>query len=423
MAALPEIEPVTSHGREDGGEDGRTGGGSPRVALLLETDGPGGAEWMLLHLAEELRRRGREVVAVGPAHRKGWLGARFRERGFETATFRLRGPLDPGCLLHLVRLLRRRRIDVVHSHEFALAVYGAAAASMARLPHVLTMHGGRYYAERWRRRAALRWAIRRSRAAVAVSKPTREEMVSTLGVPRDRIRVIPNGIPAPGGRGERIRRELELARDEPLVLAVGNLYPVKGHAVLVEALARLHGTAPDRAWRLAIAGRGEEEDALRRRARRGGIAHRVHLLGYRDDVDDLLAAARIFALPSRSEGLPLALLEAMHAGKTIVASGVGGVPQAVTAGREALLVPPGDPGALAAALGAVLGDAALRRRLSVAARTRARARYSVEAMTDAYEELYGWEPTDDRRDPSSSDPPARRPLEANANARTSGGPR
>lgn len=389
-----------------------------RVALLLETDGPGGAEWMLLHLAEELRRRGRDVLPVGPDDRKGWLGERFRERGFDTGTFRIRRPLDLRCLVHLVRLLRRRGVDVVHSHEFALGVYGAAAAALAGLPHVLTMHGGRYYAERWRRRAALRWAVRRSRAAVAVSDPTREELARTLGLSRDRFRVVPNGIPAPRGRGRRVRGELDLGPDEPLILSVGSLYRIKGHAVLVDALTRLHRREPGLAWRLAVAGDGEEEDALRTRVREGGIGERVHFLGYRADVDDLLAAARIFALPSLTEGFPLALLEAMHAGKAIVASGVGGVPQAVTAGREALLVPPGDPAALAAALESLLCDPALRRRLSAAARARARERYSVEAMVDGYEELYGWGARPDASVPGGDGRPERSGAGSTRRART-----
>ncbi len=362
------------------------------IALLLESDGPGGAEYMLLHLAEELRRRGHDVLPVGPADRSGWLGERLRERGFQPATFRLRGPLDLRCLIGLVRLFRRRGVEVVHSHEFALAVYGAAAARIAGATHVITMHGGRYWAGRWRRRAVLRWAFRRSSGVVAVSRATRTDLVRTLGLGTDRIEVIPNGTPPRAGRGEAVRGELGVEPDEPLVVAVGNLYPVKGHAVLLNALGRLRRSDPELSWTLAVAGRGEEEDRLRDRAEEWGIGDRVHFLGFRDDVGDLLAAAQVYAMPSLSEGLPLALLEAMHAGTAIVASGVGGIPEAVTAGREAFLVPPGDDEAMAAGLRAVLGDPGLRRRLSAAARVRARERFSVGVMTDAYERLYGWEP-------------------------------
>lgn len=347
---------------------------------------------MLIHLAEALRTRGHEVLYVGPEDQTGWLGERLREGGFETAAFRIRRPVDPRCAAHLVRLIRRRRVDLVHSHEFSLAVYGALAAGIARLPHVITMHGGRYYAGRWRRRAALRWAFRHSRRVVAVSRATRTDLTRTLGVGPGGIRVVPNGVPPRPGSGEGVREELGIAGDEPLMLAVGSLYPVKGHAVLLEALGRLVRSRSVPPWRLAVAGRGGEEQRLRRRIEDEGLGGRVHLLGFRDDVGDLLAAADLFVMPSLSEGLPLALLEAMHAGTAIVASGVGGIPEAVTTGREAVLVPPGDPAALAAALASVLADRRLRCSLSEAARARARARFSVAAMTDAYERIYGWSP-------------------------------
>jgi glycosyltransferase involved in cell wall biosynthesis len=139
-----------------------------------------------------------------------------------------------------------------------------------------------------------------------------------------------------------------------------------------------------------VADRGEEEDRLRSLAADRDVADRIRFLGFRDDVGDLLAACDVFALPSRSEGLPLALLEAMHSGAAVVATDVGGVPEVVTVGREALLVPPDEDEALASALIRLLEDENLRYLLGLRARRRARERFSVTAMTDAYEELYGW---------------------------------
>src|SRR3954465_12377922 len=98
-----------------------------RIAMMLESDGPGGAEMMVFRLSEELRHRGHTVVPVGPANGIGWLGDLFRGAGVSPEVFRMRGPVDPGCLQRLVRLLREQRIDAIHSHEFTMAVYGAAA--------------------------------------------------------------------------------------------------------------------------------------------------------------------------------------------------------------------------------------------------------------------------------------------------------
>lgn len=364
--------------------------GRRRVALLLESDGPGGAEQMLLNLASELRLRGHGVVPVGPAEGEGWLPARFRERGFEPESYRLGWPMDPRCLADLTGIFRRRDVDVVHSHEFSMAVFGAAAARITGRRHVITMHGGRYYAGRWRRRAVLRWAFRASDDVVAVSAATRDDLARTLGVERTGIRVTPNGVHPLEGSPEPVREELGTANGELLILAVGNLYPVKGHDTLVRALARVRGSRPELRWRAAVAGRGEEEARLKSLAADLDVGDRIRFLGFRDDIDDLLAACDVFALPSRSEGLPLALLEAMHAGAAVVATDVGGVPEVVTAGREALLVPPDRDEALASALIRVLEDERLRRRLGRRARRKARERFSVGAMADAYEDLYGW---------------------------------
>jgi glycosyltransferase involved in cell wall biosynthesis len=361
-----------------------TGGAPLRIALLLESDGPGGAETMLLHLAESMRQRGHHVLPVGPAHGCGWLAAEFRDRGFETAVFRLRQAIDPLCVLGLARLFSKRRIQVAHSHEFSMAVYGAAAARIAGVAHLITMHGGRDFGARRRRTIALRWACRASNGLIAVSEATRLHLQQVLELDGVRIDVVPNAVPHRPGERDRVRREVGLEDTTLLIVAVGSLYPVKGYDVLVEALGRL---APDLPWRLALAGRGQEEARLRDLARRHRLDDRVHLLGYRDDIPDLLAAADIFAMPSRSEGLPLALLEAMLAGRPVVASAVGGIPDAVGA-RGGILVPPEDVAALAGALRGLLVDGELRCALGSCAAEIARTQYRPDAMADAYENRY-----------------------------------
>lgn len=358
------------------------------VAVMLETDGPGGAELLMHHLCLELRERGHRVVPVGPARGEGWLSARLATSGFERETFALRRPVDVRALREMVRMLRARGVGVVHSHEFTMGVYGCAAARRLGVPHVLTMHGDQGVTAAWRRRAALRWAFRHSRAAVAVSEHTREGMEGRLGLRPHSMAVIHNGVPVAPGLREPLRRELSVGEDELLVIAVGSLRPNKGHRVLLDALARLRGDRALPGWRLAIAGQGEEDRSLSRQAAELGIGGQVHLLGQRPDIANVQAAADVFVMPSYSEGLPLALLEAMFAGSAIVASGVGGIPEAVRHEREAWLVPPGDPVALGDALGLVLRDPGLRRRLGEAALARAEAEFRLELMVDRYEALY-----------------------------------
>lgn len=363
-------------------------GPSLRVAMLLESDAPGGAERMTLLLAEELRRRGHSVCPVGPDNGSGWLAEQFRARGFAPETFSIRRALDWRCLRGLVRLIERREIDLVHSHEFTMSVYGAAAALMRRKPHIMTMHGGVYYTHRWWRRVALRWACHNSSSVLAVSSATRAQLQQALHLPDGAVDVIPNGVDFQPGLRDPVRRELAVAEGEVLIVAVGSLYAVKGHIVLLRALAELGTSGCAMPYRLAIVGHGEEETALRAFVLAHGLSDRVVLLGYRPDIPSVLAAADIFAMPSLSEGLPLALLEAMVAGKAVIASDVGGIPEIVTTGDDGLLTRAGDHGALALALRRLIEDSVYRAALGRRAQLRASTHFSVERMTDAYERLY-----------------------------------
>jgi glycosyltransferase involved in cell wall biosynthesis len=368
----------------------RGDGNDRSVALLLESDGPGGAEYMVLRLAIELRERGYRVCPIGPAAGCGWLADRFREHGFAPRTFRLRRPLDPTCVYDIVSAVRGEGAHTLHSHEFTMAVYGGLAASMLGRRHVITMHGGTYFAGRAARRMALRRAVDHSSCTVAVSGATGLHLEETLRLRRGTVRVVYNGVPDPGGEPGTVAGELGLKHGagELLILSVGNLYPVKGHAVLAQALAILHAEAPGLAWRLALAGRGEEERRIRAIAENAGYADRLHLLGHRADVGNLLAAADIFVMPSLSEGMPLALLEAMLARRPIIATSVGGVPEAIRTGVSGLLVPPGNADALAEALLRLMGSAALRELLGAAAGDEAMRRFTLAAMTDSYEAVY-----------------------------------
>jgi glycosyltransferase involved in cell wall biosynthesis len=269
-----------------------------------------------------------------------------------------------------------------------MATYGGLAARLTGRPHLITMHGTRTFAKRWRRRAALKWAIRNSIATVGVSRPTADFVESSLKLPPGAIGVVENGIiPQPGQR-EPVRRELAVAADAPLIVAVGNLYKVKGHIVLLRALASVAARRPELAWKLAIAGRGEEEATLRQFAEQHGLSDRVSLLGFRTDVPNILAGGDIWVMPSLSEGLPLSVLEAMFAGKGIVASRVGGTPDVAIDEQEALLSAPGDEGELASQLERLLVDGALRTRLGAAAAAHAEREYRLERTIDQYERLY-----------------------------------
>ncbi|HEX2781678.1 MAG TPA: glycosyltransferase family 4 protein [Gemmatimonadaceae bacterium] len=361
-----------------------------RIAMMLESDGPGGAEVVVLHLAEELRRRGHTIIPVGPRQGVGWLGARFRALGFEPETFRISRPIDPDCVRSLTEIFRARAVDLVHSHEFTMGVYGTAAARLLRLPHVISWHGSSTMCKRFRRRVAVRWAMRRSHASVAVSEATRAQLARDLGVPESMMTVVHNGVPVRGGDPEAVRRELSIQPRDVVVLAVGNLDVRKGHMLLLRALQELTDEGIDVPWRLVIAGGrgGDQRELLIEHARAHGLSDRVHILSQREDIPDLLAASAIFAMPSLWEGLPMAMLEAMVAGRAIVASATGGIPEAIVDGEQGLLIQPGRVPSLKEALRRMFLDVPARERMAAAARTRGHERFTLSVMGDSYERVY-----------------------------------
>lgn len=255
---------------------------------------------------------------------------------------------------------------------------------------MITMHGGVNVCGVLRRRLALRWAMRRSAGTVMVSRATAAQFAGELGRRVEEFTVIPNGVPVTVGSAERVRAEFGFTTEDVVILAVGNLEAHKGHRALLEALALLDREDRPPPWKLVIAaGRGgPERETLERIIAERGLHGRVHIAMGRDDVPDLQAMADVYAMPSLIEGLPMALLEAMIAGNAIVASRTAGIPEAIVDGRDGLLVPPGDVGALAHALSAVLADGSLRRRLGAAARIRGHKEFTLSVMADRYEEVY-----------------------------------
>ncbi|HEY0810014.1 MAG TPA: glycosyltransferase family 4 protein, partial [Longimicrobiales bacterium] len=244
------------------------------IALMIESVYLGGAEMVVYQLAKALRSRGHAVHPVVPNNREGWLIESLRADGFEVHRYDLRRPIDPGFPARLATLLDSLNVDVVHSHEFVMSVYGTAAARRVGVPHVITMHGNQGTTDKLQRRLALRWAVQRSQATVAVSKDTRLHFESTLGVPEGSIQVIPNGMPERSGDRIRLRAELGVQPSEVLLLSVGNLSPRKAHHVLVSALTQLHAREPELRWRLAICGDGPERPRLEAAIKAGGLEKR-----------------------------------------------------------------------------------------------------------------------------------------------------
>ena len=363
-------------------------GSRPRTVLhLSSSSGPGGAETVAASVAAGLDpARYRSVVCL---FRDGWLRERCQRLGLETHVVPMRGVLDRRWLREVHRLLRARDVALVHTHEFGANTWGTMAARLAGRPVVATVHGQSYYPDSLRRRLAYR-VVSRAAVMVAVSEDVRRFVVESTGVSPRRVRVVHNGIgmplPVSADAQARVRAELGILAGDQVVTAVGNLYPVKGHRYLLDAVPRILALCPSTVFLLA--GRGDCEAELREQARRLGIDARVRFLGLRTDVPALLAIADVFVQPSLSEGLSIAILEAMAAARPVVCTRVGGNPELVAHEETGLLVAPADAAALAAAVIRVLADDRQARRLGLNGLERVTTRFSIESMVRAYETIY-----------------------------------
>jgi glycosyltransferase involved in cell wall biosynthesis len=335
-----------------------------RVLQVVDALDGGGAERHVVDLARALDARGFDVAIA--ASTDGPARARLEAAGVEVhvvADGLVKRRTSVRYALGLRALVARLRPNVVHAHIHASEVAAAAAVWRSDVPLVLTEHTEAPWRGR-SARAALRWAARRADLVVAVSSAVARRLVTEHGVAAEKVRVLLPAVlphvPAPV--------DPPLAR-RPLVGTVGRLVPGKGVDVLLRALAgrALAGTPAG----YLVVGDGPERCALERLAADLGVRDRVAFAGWREDARDLVAALDVLAVPSREDGSPLVVLEALGAGVPVVGSRVGGIPDQVTDGREGLLVAPGDPGALGEALARVLGDAGLRSALGAAGRLRA----------------------------------------------------
>jgi glycosyltransferase involved in cell wall biosynthesis len=343
----------------------------------------GGAETQLVQLAVGLDRARWEPAVVLLSRRNDFADM-LAGAGVLTIALGQDGWCDVFVLLRLLRVLRRLRPDVVHTSLYLANLYGVLAARLARTPHVVVSQRCSYESNVGpvRRRIA-RLGHRLADRVIVNSRAALEEECAA-GMPADRLVHVPNGV-ALEASAVVDRAALGLP-DGPLVLAVGRLEAVKGHRVLLDAWPIVSRAVPDAS--LVLLGEGVRRGALESQARRLGVSSRVRFLGFRGPALPYVAACAVFVQPSLSEGMPNSVLEAMAAGKPIVASRVGGIPEMLVDGENGLLVPPGDTAALAMGLTRLLEDPPFRERLGAAARARAERDFSLAALRAATERIY-----------------------------------
>lgn len=353
-----------------------------RIAQVVLSLGMGGQERLVVRIAQALAERGHDahVVTLTPG---GALRGELRSLPVHDVP--KRDGFDPSLYAKLFGLLRSIRPDVVHTHNAAPLVYAAPAARLARVRSVVhTKHGNFTYPAKTLRLA--RVASRVVDHFVAVSAETAIAAETNERPPASRLAVIENGIPLgafcpdPIAR-DAVRDELGIPRDARVVGTVGRLVPEKDFPLLVRAMEpRL---APG--VRLVIVGEGVARPEIEKAVSQLPASKRsfVTLTGARHDVPKVLCAFDVFASSSRTEGLPLALPEAMTSGLPLVATAVGGVPGIVPK-ETGVLVPHGDAAVLGEAIAGLLSDAPRRAQMGSAGRAYAIGRFAEERMLDEY---------------------------------------
>lgn len=348
----------------------------------------GGVPLHLLRLAHAMRERGWRLAVISLA-REGPVGERLRDAGIAVDSCAGRGGWDWRVISRLKRLIAEKRPRLVHSLLFHANLAARYACRSAGIP------ASRLLCEIQTVELERRWHLvidaltyRRCRLTIGNSPSVIEHLARRARIPRERLHLIRGGIdPSPYASANPVDRDtLGIHDDDPIVLWVGRLDPVKGLDFLCDAFGRMVSGRPGH---LILVGDGPERDKLRKRIENEKQTRdHVHLLGRRDDVPALLRTADMFVLPSRTEGLPNAMLEAMAAGCPVVTTDVPGCRDLVTDGQTGLMVPFGDISRLAAALRVILDDSALAERLAHNARHEVSANWHIDRMLDEYERLY-----------------------------------
>jgi glycosyltransferase involved in cell wall biosynthesis len=369
-------------------------GGRDRIHVVfsIDTMSVGGTEMNAIRTAERLDQE-RYRLSVVTLRGEGPLTERYEGMGVPVLRFpipNLYGTETVRQGIRLARFLRSERVSVVHCHDQYSNFFSTMAARWAGVPVVIASK--RWLHSPWRYRIANGVGFRVATRVIANSDAVAASLERDDRLARDRVVVIPNfvdeaafGPPSPNVR-QAWTRELGLEPNAVVVGIVASLLPIKDHVTLLHAVAPLVPEWPT--LRLVIVGQGPELERLRTLTTELGITHAVRFAGLRPQVPSFHYLFDISVLSSVSEGFPNSLVEAMAAGRPIVATDVGGVRDAVRHGENGLLVPRGDPSAFADALRMLLRDADLRRTMGAASARRAREEFHAATVVGSLERLY-----------------------------------
>lgn len=368
------------------------------VMHLIESEGVYGAEWVLLNLSEQMKKNSAFKPVIGcivqSPLEKSDLFDRACEMGIESEKLVIRNGRVHTDMPAAAKRLREKRIDIIHSHGYKPSIYGYVFRKMTGISVMATCHlwfrDGRPF--KYHVMTAIEMFLYRFfPVVVSVSEPIKNQLISK-GVPEERIRVIGNGIfvekYTEGGAAKRksVRKALGVKPGEFVVTTVGRLNVQKNQAVIIEAADLLQKTG--KKYRFFIVGEGELRFDLERQIEEKNLSARVHLPGFRKDIDGLLHASDAFILTSRDEGLPMSFLEAVASGTPIITTAVGNIPQIISHGKTGFIIRGDDPEHTARMIEYVCQHESEAQGVARAAYDVVKQKYSTEAMFKEYESVY-----------------------------------
>jgi glycosyltransferase involved in cell wall biosynthesis len=362
-------------------------GRKARVLYLSHAFMVGGAEEMVLNLVRHLPDRYEpSVMCINQA---GPIGEEIRRTGVPFSVLGLTpGVSRPVDVLRLRDALGAVAPTIVHTFLLTGSLYGRFAAMMSGVPIVIGTEVNIYEKKKPIHARFEHWLMRGTDAVIASAESVKEHYVTQVGADPAKVEVIYNAVDWAQLQStmtrDEFRRSISVPIEAPVAGIIARLTEQKAHRVLFESMARPELST----LHLIVVGDGELRNELRSRAESLGISGRVHFLGARRDLGNILASIDIFTMPSYWEGLPLSMVLAMGAGLPVVASRVAGIPEVVKDRVSGLLVEAGDSGQLARALAALVEDAAARQRLGEAARAFVRPRFGVDGYVASITGLY-----------------------------------
>ncbi len=389
IRALPRLRVATGTGRDRKREVQAIVLEKANILFITDAFAMGGTERQLLQLVRRLNLR--EFTPLVAGLRGGELEETFRKLPCKVAVLGgSRDKFSPILTLRLVRWMKENKVDLVHTFLWIANTQGRAAARIAGVPLIISSERGLYPVDfKGQLRLILdRWLSTYTNVVTTNSEAMRRALVER-GFDQNKIAVIPNGVDLDEfrdhGRQSQVRQQLCLDEHDPIVGIVARLEPEKDHPTFLRAASLVVGTFP--ATKFLLVGNGSQRDALEALCSELGLQSSVRFVGLREDVGSLVNLLDVAVLSSTHEAFPNTLLEAMAAGKPVVATSVGGVPELVIDGQTGFLVPPNNSEGLAAAITHLIGDPGLAEDMGRRGRQRAM-EFGIESMVSRYETLY-----------------------------------